>query len=185
MSLVIMIEGGLGPERVRDLKRKEDEYQIFWVGVLEAIPRAKSGDPVPYLITAGYGAVKNYRRAENTKQYYKVCPNCGTEYGYRITVCRKCGVETENRVRQIEYLDRHESNFHHAIEERVMLEQFVDGLEGRQRYVAKRWLLDRADIYFDNHIKQIAVELGISAPAVAKYKKQIKRQLMAWYYEEV
>lgn len=183
-DLVEKIEEGLGSDRLRELKRKEDEYQMFWVGVLEALPKARPQNEVPYLITAGYGAVRNYRRAENSRAYYKVCPQCGESYGYRTRYCSQDGALLENRSRSVEYLDRHETSIHEQVEERILLEQFVGILEGRRRYIARRWLLDRADVLYDNHIKQIAGELGISAPAVARHKQYIKEQLFYWYEEE-
>jgi hypothetical protein len=62
------------------------------------------------------------------------------------------------------------------------VELFVLTLTTRRlRYVATRWLIQRADLYYDNHLEQIAVELGISAPAVAKVKKRIRAAFKAWW----
>ena len=57
---------------------------------------------------------------------------------------------------------------------------FVETLEGRARYVARRWMINRADLYFVNYQKQIAVELGISAPRVAQIVKSLKAGFVAW-----
>ena len=54
--------------------------------------------------------------------------------------------------------------------------RFVDTLYGNEKYVAKRWLVDRADLRYDNHCKQLALELGCSAPYVAAVKKSIREK---------
>lgn len=190
MDLVTQIEQGLGTDRLRKLKKNDDNYQIFWVGVLEHRNSVdNTRDPIPYLISCGYGAIANARLSENTRQKISVCPYCGREYSYRYKYCPYCGAEseTENRIFSMTLNDGSEIETPDRSSENLMIlnldvERFVQKLYGNEQYVAKRWLIDRADLKYENHCKQIAMELGCSAPYVAQVKKAIREkwQLMCY-----
>lgn len=182
MDLIKQIEDGLGYKRLTNLKRHEDDYQIFWVGVLEHRKDVDTErDPIPYLISCGYGAIRNEALKENTRNKLRYCPCCGKEFSYRRTECPECRAETitDCRVYSSTLKSGDEMEFEQTdsvlarIDDQIDLENFVAGLFGKEQYVAKRWILDRADLKYDNHLKQIALELGCSAPYVAKVKKEI------------
>ena len=176
MDLVVMIENGLGEERLRKLKKNEDDYQNFWLGVLEHRKDSDGRDPIPYLICCGYGAIRNARLSENTKRKMKV--KDGKMKSYRSdgeTVVRLVSATKENGEQwDFESKDR-DKNFE------LDIERFLSTLHGNERYVARRWLLDRADLMYDNHCKQIALEMNCSAPYVARVKKSIRNKWKNWY----
>lgn len=184
MDIVQEIEQGLGKDRLQKLKRNEDNYQIFWLGVLEHRHSVdKNRDPIPYLISCGYGAIANARLMENTRQKIRVCDKCGREYSYRYSYCPHCHEEsrTEPRIFSTSLNDGSEWEFESRNgEDRLILDmdliRFVNSLHGNEQYIARRWLLDRADLKYDNHCKQIALELGCSAPYVARVKKSIRNK---------
>ena len=184
MDLVKTIEDALGEKRLHKLQRNEDEYQIFWVGVLEHRYNVdKDRDPIPYLISCGYGAIRNARLMENTRTKVRTCPDCGRVYSYRYSHCPYCRVEsqTERRVFSTALPDGSEMEFEtQSAEEQLILDldiaRFVETLHGNEQYVARRWLIDRADLKYANHLKQIALELGCSAPYVARVKKSIRNK---------
>lgn len=179
-AFVAFIQEALG-DRLKSLKRDDDKIQIFWLGVLSAVPRMQPDkDEINYLISAGYGAIKNWRRAENTKRFFAYCRKCGTKYSFRKQSCDKCGSDL--------LIDLRESKEEHIpvtheLNDKIVVEQFMETLEeGTRKYVAKRWLVDRADLFYANHLKQIGFELGISAPAVAVHKKHIREQFLHFYH---
>ena len=184
MDIVAQIEQGLGTDRLAKLKKNEDNYQIFWVGVLEHRHSVDpSRDPIPYLISCGYGAVANARLSENTRTKVRVCDKCGKVYSYRYSHCPCCAEEsrTESRLVSTTLADGTEYEFEFASDEdKIILDadisRFIQKLYGNERYIAKRWLIDRADLKYDNHCKQIALELGCSAPYVARVKKAIRNK---------
>ena len=52
MNIVAQIEQYLGADRLAKLKKNDDNYQIFWVGVLEHRHSVDPNrDPIPYLIS--------------------------------------------------------------------------------------------------------------------------------------
>lgn len=189
MDIVVQIEQGLGADRLKKLKRNEDNYQIFWLGVLEHRNNVDPNrDPIPYLIACGYGAIANARLKENTRQKIRICDKCGKSYSYRYSHCPRCAEEsrTENRLMSTTLADGSEYEFEfQSDEDRLILDldiaRFVQTLHGNEQYVAKRWLIDRADLKYDNHCKQIALELGCSAPYVARVKKAIRKKLTNYY----
>jgi hypothetical protein len=175
-AFIKTIEEVLG-DRLKYLKRDEDKLQTFWMGVLEAIPRMKIDNAeVNFLISAGYGAIRNWERSKNTERFFKFCPTCGRKYAYRVVSCSHC----KNTDLNIDLYDVEEDNHLYSDPDHadliMTIEQYVQTIDGRKQYVAQRWLIERADLMFANHIKQIAFELGISAPAVAKYKKTIRAE---------
>ena len=184
MDIVKQIEQGLGADRLAKLKKNDDNYQIFWVGVLEHRHSIDpSRDPIPYLISCGYGAIANARLMENTRQKIRVCDKCGKIHSYRYNHCPYCAEEsrTEPRLISTTLADGSEYEFEtRSDEDKIILDldvaRFVQILYGNEQYVAKRWLIDRADLKYDNHCKQIALELGCSAPYVARVKKAIRNK---------
>ncbi len=181
-KLINEIKKGLGG-KLNSLRRNEDDYQTFWVGVLEAMPKVNPDRPaIPYLISSGYGAIKNSHRSEMSVDLASHCEKCGVYYGFRTKVCPICKSDLKFIRRMSTYEDYHEG--HHIVDplDKVMFEQFISTLEGKQKYIAKRWMIDRADIWYENHSKQIAFELGISAPAVARHKKIIRQEFLRWYH---
>jgi hypothetical protein len=180
-DLVAAVEAGLGPDRLARLKRNPDSYQQFWLGVLEARLRLDGvRDSVPFLISNGYGAVRNMHRAEGSFSRFRVCPECGRVYGYRVRECRRCGSETAASVRHSEYGDWHSAPPEDDGLLGIDLDIFMGGLCGQELYVACRWLLDRADLYYDNHLVQIAQELGLTPARVAQIKGSVRRRLREW-----
>jgi ribosomal protein L37E len=180
-DLVAAVEAGLGPGRLAKLKRNPDSYQQFWLGVLEARLRLDGiRDSVPFLISNGYGAVRNMRRAENSFQQLRVCPECGKVYGNRTKECPDCGVPTVASVRHSEYAEWYSPQSSELDLLRVDLEAFVGGLSGNRAYVARRWLLDRADLYYDNHLERIAGELGLTSARAAQIKASVRAELRGW-----
>lgn len=184
MDIIAQIEQGLGADRLAKLKKDDDNYQIFWLGVLEhrhSIDPTR--DPIPYLISCGYGAIANTRLMENTRKKVRVCDKCGRIYSYRYSHCPHCMEEnrTEPRVISTAMVDGSEYEFETPnTENSIILDlditRFISTLYGNEKYVAKRWLIDRADLRYDNHCKQIALELGCSAPYVARVKKSIRNK---------
>lgn len=179
-ELIPTIEQGLGDRRLSSLRRDPDAYQQFWLGVLEALARVDwSRETVGFLISSGYGAVDNMRRAERSKSRVKVCPECGRTYGYRTLTCR-CGAELESRGRVAAYEDVHPSARAEDLDLHIDIKTYVELLSGREAYVARRWLLDRADLLYANHLKQIAWELGVSVARVAQIKGAVRLGLVRW-----
>lgn len=183
MDLVSDIEQGLGKERLQKLKQNEDSYQIFWLGVLEHRSNIDpKRDPIPYLISCGYGAIANSRLTSNTRNKMRVCDRCGKIFSYRHSVCPCCQEEsrTEQKIFSTTLSDGTDLEFEYEDNQEWILksdvERFVQTLHGNERYVAKRWLIDRADLRYDNHCKQIALELGCSSPYVARVKKAIRNK---------
>lgn len=181
MDLVRQIEQALGEARLAKLRSNEDNYQIFWLGVLEHRKNIdQTRDPIPYLLSCGYGAIRNEYLKENTRAKYRWCPVCGRRYSYRQTVC-KCGRETvtDRRIVSPVLEDGSDVEFPCYDEQRdleIDIQRFVSLLQGVEKYVATRWLVDRADLHYNNHLKQIASEIGCSAPYVAKVKKNVRNK---------
>jgi len=180
-DLIPVIEAALGPSRLAALKRNEDQYQDFWLGVLEAYNRVDwDRDAIAYLITSGYGAVRNAKRSGWTADRFRHCPACGKVQGYRAVRCSRCGAETQSEVRHHTILMEPESGSGPDRDLRMTIEQFVETLSGNRRYIAKRWMLDRADLLYQNYSKQLAFELGISAPRVAQIVSRLKRDFQVY-----
>lgn len=179
-ELISIIEDALGEGRLSALHRDEDAYQDFWVGVLEGLKRVDwDRDAIAFLISAGYGAIRNAKRARWTRDRYRYCPVCGKIVSYRQVKCLRCGAETESGVRNSEYLTseaKEEPNKDLLMD----IQRFVATLTGPTAYVARRWMIDRLDLLSVNHTKQIAAELGISAPRVAQIKKVIKAEFISY-----
>jgi hypothetical protein len=180
-DLVAAVEAGLGPDRLARLRRNPDSYQQFWLGVLEARLRLDGiRESVPFLISNGYGAVRNMRRAESSFQQLRVCPECGRVYGNRKKECPECYVPTVAETRHSEYAEWHSPQCSEPDLLRADLEAFVCGQSGSRAYVARRWLLDRADLYYTNHLEQIAGELGLTSARVAQIKASVRGELRLW-----
>lgn len=184
MDIVKEIEQGLGRERLQKLKHNEDNYQIFWLGVLEHRKKVDwSRDPIPYLISCGYGAIRNERLKENSRMKVKFCDSCGKVFPYRYGCCPVCYGKgrTIQRVLPItrddgteqEFEDKHDFTTTEIC--RVDILAFIRSLSSRkEKYIAHRWLIDRVDLLYDNHCKQLAIELGCSAPYIAKVKQNLR-----------
>lgn len=182
-DIVPVIEAGLGRERLVRLRRDPDAYQEFWLGVLEAMSRVdRSRDATAFLISNGYGAVRNMRRAERTKSRLKLCPECKGSFAYRRTECPWCGAELQPEARTSEYVDVEPARDGPDLDFLADVESFVRSLSGNDAYVARRWMIDRADLLYANHLRQIAAELGVSAPYVAKIKGRVRRAFLSFYY---
>ena len=180
-DLIPAVEQELGPERLARLRRDPDTYQQFWLGVLEATARVDwTRESLAFLISNGFGAVRNMRRSERSLNGMRTCKDCGAVYGYRTKSCPICGQELDAAARLSEFEDYHPAKEEADVEAMLDVRAFVETLEGRARYVARRWMINRADLYFVNYKKQIAVELGISAPRVAQIVKSLKAGFVAW-----
>jgi len=191
-ELISTIEGALGPERLARLRADDDVYQQFWLGVLEALGRADlSREQVGFLISNGYGAVRNMRRAENSRSRYRSCPNCGHTLGNRTVRCPDCGEATVGAARlsstttaEGAVLDLPDSSYpvEGPVDLRLDVESFLKTLSGTDLYVGRRWLRDRADLLYKNHLAQIAFELGVSKPRVAQVKARVREAFRRWYW---
>lgn len=189
-ELIPTIEEALGPERLSRLKRDEDAYQQFWLGVLEAYRRVDlSRESIGFLISNGYGAVRNMRRAENSKNRLRICHQCGRVYGNRTVECPDCLVPTDGYVRIVsitastgEDLDFEDGRPAAPLSLSIDIELFLKRLSGKRLYVARRWLVDRVDLLFNNHLSQLAFELGISKPRVAQIKGEVRDSFRRWYF---
>lgn len=189
-SLIYEIESALGHDRLTYLKKNEDKYQQFWLGVLEAFGRMdKDRDFIGFLISNGYGAIRNMNRSEYSKSKMKRCLTCGKLYGYRTRICPKCYEETETQVRTVstynregEVIDYEDTRNVHDINFSIDIESFLLTLEGNQKYIARRWFKDRVDMLFVNHVKQLAFELEISEPRVTQIKNIIRKKFKSWYF---
>lgn len=188
--LVREIEVALGPDRLFYLKKNEDAYQQFWLGVLEAFGRMdKDRDFIGFLVSNGYGAVRNMNRSEYSKSKMRYCPSCGKRLGYRTKICPFCNSETETKTRNIsivnrdgEFIEYEDDRPSRDIDLSLDIDTFLLTLEGNQQYIARRWMKDRADLLFANHVKQLAFELEISAPRVVQIKNIIRKKFKSWYY---
>ena len=179
-ELIPDIQKGLGPERLAQLKRDEDAFQDFWEGVFNAVDNVDwDRDFVAYLISAGYGQIRNARRSERTAHTLKYCPKCGRVYGYRKIECPKCKVETVSNSRHMSYIESQSSPYH-DVDIQIDIDRFVDILSGQEYYVAKRWMIDRADLLYKNHLTQLAAEMHVSAPRVAHVKNKVKAKFLSF-----
>lgn len=176
MDLVISIEQALGEERLRKLKKNDDIYQTFWLGVLEHRKDCDKRDPIPYLICCGYGAVRNARLSENTRRKMRIKNGKVSSYRSEGEVAMRLLSTTKDDGCEWEF-----ESYDRDKDLDIDIIRFIDSLHGNEKYVAKRWLLDRADLMSDNHCKQIAMELNCSAPYVARVKKSIRNKWKAWY----
>lgn len=189
-ELIPTIKEGLGPDRLHMLEANEDEHQEFWLGVLNALSRVDwSKDVVGFLISNGYGAIRNMRRAENSRSGLRFCRGCGRTFGNRTMECPACRRETERQVRissvsapgrsDLEFEDgRHWGNS----DLRMDVEAFASSLYGQEAYLAKRWLVERADLTCQNHLSQLAWEMGISKARVSQIKASVRDKFKRWYY---
>lgn len=176
-GLVTVIERELGSKfsRISD----EDKKQTFWLGVVKAFDRVDhQRDALQFLILAGWNEVANYKRSVWSRENIRYCNVCNKYHGYRVKYCPTCGQEMliAKRFKSITDNYRYKENWDHSIH----LQMFVETLSGKIRYIAQRWLLDRVDLLFENHSKQLAFELNISAPMVSKYKNRIRKLYKEW-----
>lgn len=189
-ELISTIEAALGQDRLARLKRDEDAYQQFWLGVLEAYHRIDlNRESVGFLVSNGYGAIRNMRRAENSRGRVRSCPRCGRVYGNRTMECPRCMHPTDGSVRtsstaaatgeEMDFEDGRQSSY---LELSIDIETFLGGLEGKRLYLARRWLVDRADMMYKNHLSQLAFEMGISKPRAAQIKVEVRDAFRRWYW---
>jgi len=175
-ELISVIEESLGADRLSRLHNNEDDYQDFWIGVLEAFKRVDwDRDMIGFLITSGYGAIRNAKRSTWSVERYRYCPKCGKIFGYRTVECPDCKIETISDMRHTEY-DTTPARTAPDQDLEMTIQDFVITLNGNAKYIAKRWMIDRADLKYQNHSKQIAFELGLSPARVAQIKKTIKAE---------
>lgn len=93
-----------------------------------------------------------------------------------MTICPECGGETESEIRCSEMKLEPPARERRDADLAMTLEQFVDTKVDKERYIARRWLLDRADLRYQNYQKQIAYEIKLSAPRVAQIVTKLKRE---------
>jgi len=53
-NFVKQIESLINPSIIRHLKNNPDEYQIFWLGIIEAKGRAKDNDKMMFFLFVYY-----------------------------------------------------------------------------------------------------------------------------------
>jgi hypothetical protein len=197
-NLVKMVEQGLGPKRLASLKKDEDSYQNFWIGVLKSLPRSdKYEDKIPYLIRSGYGEISDAYRVDARKEFRKWCPKCRKFHSVSRIYCPKCGEELDvvnrNDSLDTEYApqiaDRQWNDLDLGMDIRKFV-QYVNRLyragevDGRFHHVTVRWLVNRVDLFEDNHSVTLAQELGCTPQNISRIKKQI-RELFSEYYAGV
>jgi|GEM_PF-4044890 len=181
IDLVKVIEDGLGKDRLRKLQKNSDNYQQFWIGVLKATKRVDwSKDFIGFLISNGYGEIRNAYRAEYTKTKYRVCLKCHKIYNYRTLACPCCGEELITEQKIFPYIDDIDSPVIENIDEKIDFERFVNTLQGQEAYIGKRWIIDRVDLYYNNHLKQLSKEMKLSIPRICQIKRKIRDKFKIW-----
>jgi len=154
-----------------------DLEQVFWLGVLEAIPhlnRTGKGDEVHYLLQAGFGSVRDYRRSEWSSSLVHWCPVCKRWFGYRGK--HEHPLRTMTRAMPLsETLGQEEQSI---VE--LSIEEFVHTLEGREAYVARRLLIDRLDMMSGTPMEDLARELGVGRTRASQIKTSVAVKLRAW-----
>jgi hypothetical protein len=190
-ELVSEIETTLGKKRLEGLKRNPDNYQNFWLSILENIDKAVEGrdthnnEIIPYLITKGYFDVKHALVQEGRRRYVAYCPKCGKYHPYTYLECPKCHVS-------LRYLGRHKNmdtknGFKPSWEDRdttmdITIKDFVNSLTNESdRYVAQRWMIDRLDLKVVNYQKQISYEMGVCQTNIARRVIRLKKAFQIWY----
>ena len=158
-----------------------DLEQIFWVGVLEAVlrmkPHSEKTNQIHYLLTCGFGKVKTYRRSEWNYRLVNWCLECKRWVGFSSPHIHP--VITFPKAD--EYVEsKHVDDFEKRVDLQIMLQEFVRLLGGNERYVAKRFLLDRIDLVDAHPIELVAGELGCHRTRVSQYRSRIKRKLRSW-----
>lgn len=181
-GLVAEVEEGLGPERLSRLRADPDSMQQFWLGVLKAARRADPGrDRVAFLISNGYGEVRNGRRSDRTWRGMRACRSCGAVLSYRSVTCPRCGSETEAMARVQSFEEWHGPVGDADRDFKLDVESFVSTLSGLELEVARRWLVMRYDLTSVNYLKRIAQEVGRTPARVAQVVKRLRLKFRAWY----
>lgn len=164
------------------IRFKSDDYrQVFWIGVFEALSDVDwSQDPIKYLVIRGTVKVRNYIRTNNCINYHKICNKCGKSYHYRAIKC-SCGGSLSTKQRYVDEIEEISYRDDEVILDKIVFESFIDTLEGVEKEIAKKWIIDRADLYFDNMALEIANDLGITERTVLRYKKKIREKFQEWY----
>ena len=177
-KLIPIIKDLLGA-KYWDLKKDEDKEQTFWLGVAKALHEVDfSQNPIEYLILSGWNEVRNYNKHTWSRDIVRYCIKCNKYHGYRTSCCPVCGEKMPTIKRDKILLDIH--RYEECHDNKINIDMFIKSLSGKLRYIAKRWLIDRADLMYDNHSKQLAYELGISAPRISFYKKKIRTKFKEW-----
>jgi len=132
------------------------------------------------LFLQGVNKVRHYIITNDSRRLNRYCDQCNRFYGFRTVRCRECGSEMRITSRMLVYKDYEHGDYDPDMIIKISMEQFVETLDGKYRYIAKRWLLDRVDLMYDNHLKQLALELGMSAPRIAKLKKSVRERYIEW-----
>jgi len=165
---------------------QNDEYSLFWLGVLEAAERVDwDRDPVPFLITSGYGTINRERRKEERFQAVRVCPVCGKIFPSSCMYCY-CGTETvrENLQQPLVWDDGDEiyGREENDLELFWDIENFVKTLkpDTKDSYVARRYFIERADLFYDNYLKQLGKEMGCSAAYAASVVRRLRAGLRSY-----
>lgn len=167
--------------------KDEELQQVFWLGVMRKIDRcqwAPSLHPIRFLTTQGANEVRHWIQKQYSVNLQRYCSECNRFYGYRHEWCDIHHKELPVRGRYSVYVDALRGSPDEDVIEEYSMEQFVKFL-GRFEsesvvHVAQRWLVDRVDIYYDNHSKQLALELDLTPPRIAQIKKHIREILLEW-----
>jgi len=158
-----------------------DITQVFWLGVMKGIQKVRPNDPLKYLVVRGYGAVRSYAMANYHQGLMKVCRVCGRTWHFRKGWC-SCGGVLDIRNRFAGLGGLVQLSDIEVLDIKVDIDLFVETLpKGRFRYVARRWLQDRVDLLYVNHLQQLSLEMGISAQAVSRYKVRVRNSYRSWY----
>jgi hypothetical protein len=195
-KLVQDIERELGQKRLEGLKRDPDNYQIFWIAILENIDKAVKGLEIhdnitSYLITKGYFGVKHAKVSEGRHRYVAYCSKCGKYHPYTYQECPKCHTPLQYVYRHRHLSENYDERYTNAYQPKwndrdttmdIAIQDFVESIENdKDRYVASRWMLDRLDLKVDNYQAQIAVEMGVGQSCVARRVIQLKKAFQIWY----
>lgn len=167
-------------KRYKRIEQDQDEHQEFWVGLLDA-QRKHPDKSIPYLIRAGYWSLMTYRRSERSKDLADYCEKCNIVSNSQMRYCPKCGSEMHFIRRKVEYNDVFRSRYNIGLLERLVIEQFIETQCGSAKYIAKRWMIDRADLLYRNYQEQLAREIGISQQAISKHCRKIKNRFIIFY----
>ncbi len=156
-----------------------DLQQIYWLGVIEGLQRAKNDRMTDWLHLCGCNAVRDHYKKEWSYHKVKYCPVCNKEFGYRTRTIYCCE-ELKTRDRYDKYIKYNFRGDDPDITLRISIEQYVGTLEGIKRQIAHKLLIQQYEVIFENGIKQVAAEMDISVVSVYKWKRKILAGLRAW-----
>lgn len=184
----MMVDDGCMKQISRYINRNrllepDDVRSEFWFGVARAIPKAKPnlGNPLRFLAQCGVWRVISALRHRLRNGVRCTCNVCGrhAQLNRRIQTlgCPRCNstdITTTQVTTSIELSS--EKNFVYK-KQLTVTHEFEQQLNGRELDVYKLIMEGASRDKSSNYLKEIAQELGISAPCVAIYLRRIRTKL--------